>query len=128
MVFDWQGKTLRGNDPRRVPGWDGQGCGGFRPGNAPPPPPTPPTQIIQRRKRSEMQAEYEMVWPTAQNQNHSTELPSPSPPHPSPHAVQAGLKTSYSLWVRSTDCDCHSIHCYWHSTAVVVLLYSRSCV
>ncbi|XP_061095207.1 rab effector MyRIP isoform X1 [Conger conger] len=57
-------------------------------------------KIIQRRKRSEMQAEYEMVWPTSQNQNQnqSTELPSPSPPQPSPHTTQPSLKTSYSLW------------------------------
>ncbi|KAJ8277615.1 hypothetical protein GJAV_G00077570 [Gymnothorax javanicus] len=55
-------------------------------------------KIIQRRKRTEMQAEYEMVWPPSQNQNQSTELPSPNAPQPSPHTVQAGLKTSYSLW------------------------------
>ncbi|XP_035271444.1 rab effector MyRIP isoform X1 [Anguilla anguilla] len=55
-------------------------------------------KIIQRRKRSEMQAEYEMVWPATQNQNQSSEPPSPTPPQPSPHTVQASLKTSYSLW------------------------------
>ncbi|KAG5850300.1 hypothetical protein ANANG_G00080770 [Anguilla anguilla] len=55
-------------------------------------------KIIQRRKRSEMQAEYEMVWPATQNQNQSSEPPSPTPRQPSPHTVQASLKTSYSLW------------------------------
>ncbi|KAJ8376751.1 hypothetical protein SKAU_G00073310 [Synaphobranchus kaupii] len=55
-------------------------------------------KIIQRRKRTEMQAEYEMVWPPVQNQTQGSELPSPTLPQPSPHTAQAGLKTSYSLW------------------------------
>ncbi|KAJ8419170.1 hypothetical protein AAFF_G00006690 [Aldrovandia affinis] len=55
-------------------------------------------KIIQRRKRSEMQAEYEMVWPPAQGQSQSSEVPSPSVPQQCPHTTQAGLKTSYSLW------------------------------
>ncbi|KAG9348020.1 hypothetical protein JZ751_004040 [Albula glossodonta] len=55
-------------------------------------------KIIQRRKRSEMQAEYEMVWPSTQNQSQTSELPSPTQPQPSPQTAQPSLKTSYSLW------------------------------
>ncbi|XP_036377702.1 rab effector MyRIP isoform X1 [Megalops cyprinoides] len=51
-------------------------------------------KIIQRRKRSGMQAEYEMVWPLAQG----GELPSPTQSQQSPQTHQASLKTSYSLW------------------------------
>ncbi|XP_072547191.1 rab effector MyRIP isoform X2 [Salminus brasiliensis] len=64
-------------------------------------------KIIQRGKRSEMQADYDFVWSQAQN----SEIPSPtsaSNTHPSPqhtHAAsqhsplaQASIKSSYSLW------------------------------
>ncbi|XP_038582685.1 rab effector MyRIP isoform X2 [Micropterus salmoides] len=53
-------------------------------------------KIIQRRKRSEMQTEYDFVWPQSLIQ--PSELPSPSQPHASSQAPQDPLKTSYSLW------------------------------
>ncbi|KAM4533556.1 rab effector MyRIP isoform 2-T2 [Odontesthes bonariensis] len=52
-------------------------------------------KIIQRRKRSEMQTEYDFVWPQPQSLIQPGELPSPSQPHTS---SQDPLKTSYSLW------------------------------
>ncbi|XP_041824563.1 rab effector MyRIP isoform X2 [Melanotaenia boesemani] len=52
-------------------------------------------KIIQRRKRSEMQTEYDLVWPQPQSHIQPSELPSPSQPHTS---SQDPLKTSYSLW------------------------------
>ncbi|XP_072234687.1 rab effector MyRIP isoform X2 [Leuresthes tenuis] len=52
-------------------------------------------KIIQRRKRSEMQTEYDFVWPQPQSLIQPSELPSPSQPHTS---SQDPLKTSYSLW------------------------------
>lgn len=65
-------------------------------------------QIIQRGKRSEIQAEYEFVWPQIQ----SNELPSPTSTqtaHATQHShttsqhgavAQADTTSSYSLWVR----------------------------
>ncbi|KAM6908734.1 rab effector MyRIP [Lycodopsis pacificus] len=53
-------------------------------------------KIIQRRKRSEMQTEYDFVWPQTLIQ--SSELPSPSQPQASSIGPQDPLKTSYSLW------------------------------
>lgn len=60
-----------------------------------------PSQIIQRRKRSEMQTEYDFVWPNPQTLIQSGELPSPSPSQAqaSLEEPQDPLKTSYSLWV-----------------------------
>ncbi|KAI9518712.1 hypothetical protein NQZ68_035104 [Dissostichus eleginoides] len=55
-------------------------------------------KIIQRRKRSEMQTEYDFVWPQPQNLIQSGELASPSQPQASSQAPQDPLKTSYSLW------------------------------
>ena len=59
------------------------------------------SQIIQRRKRSEMQTEYDFVWPQSQGQPQGSEMSSPSqPPHSTlAQANQAHLKSSYSLWV-----------------------------
>ncbi|XP_068160102.1 rab effector MyRIP [Antennarius striatus] len=53
-------------------------------------------KIIQRRKRSEMQTEYDLVWPQSLIQ--PSELPSPSQPQASSQGPQDPLKTSYSLW------------------------------
>lgn len=58
-----------------------------------------PSQIIQRRKRSEMQTEYDFVWPNPQSLIQSSELPSPSQAQASLEKPQDPLKTSYSLWV-----------------------------
>ncbi|XP_056290102.1 rab effector MyRIP isoform X2 [Pseudoliparis swirei] len=55
-------------------------------------------KIIQRRKRSEMQTEYDFVWPQTQSLIQPSELPSPSEPHASSIGPQDPLKTSYSLW------------------------------
>lgn len=63
------------------------------------PPPLVPSQIIQRRKRSEMQTEYDFVWPQSQSLIQPSELPSPSQPQASSQETQDPLKTSYSLWV-----------------------------
>ncbi|KAM4718868.1 rab effector MyRIP isoform 2-T2 [Anableps anableps] len=52
-------------------------------------------KIIQRRKRSEMQTEYDFVWPQSQSLIQTSELPSPSQPHTS---SQDPLKNSYPLW------------------------------
>lgn len=62
-------------------------------------PPSSPSQIIQRRKRSEMQTEYDFVWPQPQSLIQPSELPSPSQPQASSQQPQDPLKTSYSLWV-----------------------------
>ncbi|XP_054478960.1 rab effector MyRIP isoform X2 [Anoplopoma fimbria] len=55
-------------------------------------------KIIQRRKRSEMQTEYDFVWPQPQSLIQSSELPSPSQPQASSTGPQDPHKTSYSLW------------------------------
>ncbi|XP_068438270.1 rab effector MyRIP isoform X1 [Clinocottus analis] len=55
-------------------------------------------KIIQRRKRSEMQTEYDFVWPQTQSLNQPSELPSPSQPQASSIGPQDPLKASYSLW------------------------------
>ncbi|XP_070784453.1 rab effector MyRIP [Enoplosus armatus] len=55
-------------------------------------------KIIQRRKRSEMQTEYDFVWPQPQSLIQPSELPSPSQPQVSSQGPQDPLKTSYSLW------------------------------
>ncbi|XP_031691841.1 rab effector MyRIP isoform X2 [Oncorhynchus kisutch] len=57
-------------------------------------------KIIQRRKRSEMQTEYDFVWPQSQGQPQGSEMSSTSqPPHSTlAQANQAHLKSSYSLW------------------------------
>uniref|UniRef100_A0A3Q1FQ63 Myosin VIIA and Rab interacting protein b n=1 Tax=Acanthochromis polyacanthus TaxID=80966 RepID=A0A3Q1FQ63_9TELE len=55
-------------------------------------------KIIQRRKRSEMQTEYDFVWPQPQSLIQPSELSSPSQPHASSQGPQDPLKTSYSLW------------------------------
>ncbi|KAF0028182.1 hypothetical protein F2P81_019269 [Scophthalmus maximus] len=55
--------------------------------------------IIQRRKHSEMQTEYDFVWPQPQSLIQPGEPPSPSQPHTSAQGPQDPLKTSYSLWV-----------------------------
>ncbi|XP_053198456.1 rab effector MyRIP isoform X1 [Scomber japonicus] len=55
-------------------------------------------KIIQRRKRSEMQTEYDFVWPQPQSLIQSSELPSPSQPQSSSQGPQDPHKTSYSLW------------------------------
>ncbi|XP_029979167.1 rab effector MyRIP isoform X3 [Sphaeramia orbicularis] len=55
-------------------------------------------KIIQRRKRSEMQTEYDFVWPQPQSLIQPSELPSPSQPQASSQGPQDPLKTSYSLW------------------------------
>ncbi|XP_054607086.2 rab effector MyRIP isoform X1 [Nothobranchius furzeri] len=52
-------------------------------------------KIIQRRKRSEMQTEYDFVWPQPQSLITPGELPSPSQPHAS---SQDPLKSPYPLW------------------------------
>ncbi|XP_043959855.1 rab effector MyRIP [Gambusia affinis] len=52
-------------------------------------------KIIQRRKRSEMQTEYDFVWPQPQSLVQTGELPSPSQPHTS---SQDPLKNPYPLW------------------------------
>lgn len=54
-------------------------------------------KIIQRRKRSEMQTEYDFVWPLPQSLIQTSELPSPSQPQTS-QGQQDPLKASYSLW------------------------------
>uniref|UniRef100_A0A3B3WRY0 Rab effector MyRIP/Melanophilin domain-containing protein n=1 Tax=Poecilia mexicana TaxID=48701 RepID=A0A3B3WRY0_9TELE len=56
-------------------------------------------KIIQRRKRSEMQTEYDFVWPQPQSLVQTSELPSPSQPHTS---SQDPLKNPYPLWVSPT--------------------------
>lgn len=65
-------------------------------------------QIIQRRKRSEMQTEYDFVWPQSQSLIQPSELPSPSQPHTSSQGPQNPLKTSYSLYVS----PCVSLNCW----------------
>ncbi|XP_056155730.1 rab effector MyRIP [Lampris incognitus] len=55
-------------------------------------------KIIQRRKRSEMQAEYDFVWSQPQAPSQPSELPSPSQPQTSSQGSQEQFKTSYSLW------------------------------
>nr|XP_046226973.1 rab effector MyRIP isoform X4 [Scatophagus argus] len=55
-------------------------------------------KIIQRRKRSEMQTEYDFVWPQPQSLIQPSELPSPSQPQASSQGPQDPLKTPYSLW------------------------------
>ncbi|XP_056220628.1 rab effector MyRIP isoform X1 [Seriola aureovittata] len=55
-------------------------------------------KIIQRRKRSEMQTEYDFVWPQPQSLIQPSELPSPSQPHTSSQGPQDPLKTPNSLW------------------------------
>ncbi|XP_029385455.1 rab effector MyRIP isoform X2 [Echeneis naucrates] len=56
-------------------------------------------KIIQRRKRSEMQTEYDFVWPQPQPLIQPTELPSPSQPHASSsQGPQDPPKTPNSLW------------------------------
>ncbi|XP_026148257.1 rab effector MyRIP isoform X3 [Mastacembelus armatus] len=55
-------------------------------------------KIIQRRKRSEMQTDYDFVWPQPQYLIQPSELPSPSQPHASSQGPQDPLKTSNSLW------------------------------
>ncbi|XP_045066483.1 rab effector MyRIP [Coregonus clupeaformis] len=57
-------------------------------------------KIIQRRKHSEMQTEYDFVWPQSQGQPQGSELSSPSlPPHSTlAQANRTHLKSSYSLW------------------------------
>ncbi|KAM3850421.1 rab effector MyRIP-like, partial [Diretmus argenteus] len=55
-------------------------------------------KIIQRRKRSEMQTEYDFVWAQPQALSQSSELPSPSQPQTSSQGPQDPFKTSYSLW------------------------------
>ncbi|XP_037550302.1 rab effector MyRIP [Nematolebias whitei] len=52
-------------------------------------------KIIRRRKLSEMQTEYDFVWPQHQPLTQPGDLPSPSQPHTS---SQDPLKTSYPLW------------------------------
>uniref|UniRef100_A0A665W2W2 RabBD domain-containing protein n=1 Tax=Echeneis naucrates TaxID=173247 RepID=A0A665W2W2_ECHNA len=51
-------------------------------------------KIIQRRKRSEMQTEYDFVWPQPQPLIQPTELPSPSQPH---HILKVVHTTSQSV-------------------------------
>ncbi|XP_034045654.1 rab effector MyRIP isoform X2 [Thalassophryne amazonica] len=53
-------------------------------------------KIIQRRKHSEMQTEYEFVWPQSLIQ--TSGLNSPSQPQASSQGPQDPLKTCYSLW------------------------------
>ncbi|XP_032359498.1 rab effector MyRIP isoform X4 [Etheostoma spectabile] len=55
-------------------------------------------KIIQRRRRSEMQTEYDSVWPQPQSLIPSSDLPSPSQPQASSQGPQDPLKTSNSLW------------------------------
>ncbi|KAL1006828.1 hypothetical protein UPYG_G00077690 [Umbra pygmaea] len=57
-------------------------------------------KIIQRRKRSVMQTEYDFVWPQSHSQAQGSELSFPSQlPHSTlAQANQAHLKSSYSLW------------------------------
>ncbi|XP_034718014.1 rab effector MyRIP isoform X4 [Etheostoma cragini] len=55
-------------------------------------------KIIQRRRRSEMQTEYDSVWPQPQSLIQSSDLPSPSQPQASTQGPQDPLKTSNSLW------------------------------
>ncbi|XP_068615180.1 rab effector MyRIP-like [Brachionichthys hirsutus] len=55
-------------------------------------------KIIQRRKRSEMQTEYDFVWPQPQPLIQPSERRSPSQPHASSQGPRDPLKTSYSLW------------------------------
>ncbi|XP_069368160.1 rab effector MyRIP isoform X1 [Paralichthys olivaceus] len=55
-------------------------------------------KIIQRRKHSEMQTEYDFVWSQSQSLIQPSNLPSPSEPHTSSQGPQDPLKTSNSLW------------------------------
>ncbi|XP_034561751.1 rab effector MyRIP isoform X2 [Notolabrus celidotus] len=55
-------------------------------------------KIIQRRKRSEMQTEYDFVWPQTQSLLPSGELPSPSQTQGSSQGAQDTLRHSYTLW------------------------------
>ncbi|CAJ1082313.1 rab effector MyRIP isoform X4 [Xyrichtys novacula] len=55
-------------------------------------------KIIQRRKRSEMQTEYDFVWPPPQSLMPSGELTSPSQTQGSSQGGQDTLRTSYTLW------------------------------
>ncbi|XP_047204910.1 rab effector MyRIP isoform X1 [Girardinichthys multiradiatus] len=52
-------------------------------------------KIIQRRKKSEMQTEYDFVWPQPQSLIQTGELPSPSQPHTS---SQEPIRNPYPLW------------------------------
>ncbi|XP_026217228.1 rab effector MyRIP isoform X1 [Anabas testudineus] len=54
-------------------------------------------KIIQRRKRSEMQTEYDFVWPQPQSLIQPSDLPSPSQPHSSSQGPQDPLKSTYTL-------------------------------
>ncbi|XP_055086233.1 rab effector MyRIP isoform X2 [Periophthalmus magnuspinnatus] len=55
-------------------------------------------KIIQRRKRSEMQTEYDTAWPQPQSLIQTSELPSPSLPQTSSQGLQDPLRTPFSLW------------------------------
>ncbi|XP_055006978.1 rab effector MyRIP isoform X2 [Boleophthalmus pectinirostris] len=55
-------------------------------------------KIIQRRKRSEMQTEYDTAWPQPQSLIQTSELPSPSLPQTSSQGPQDPLRAPYSLW------------------------------
>nr|XP_020508699.1 rab effector MyRIP [Labrus bergylta] len=55
-------------------------------------------KIIQRRKRSEMQTEYDFVWPQPQSMIPPDELPSPSQTQTSSQGAQDTFKNSYTLW------------------------------
>ncbi|KAF3703511.1 Rab effector MyRIP Exophilin-8 Myosin VIIa- and Rab-interacting protein [Channa argus] len=54
-------------------------------------------KIIQRRKRSEMQTEYDFVWPQPQPLIQPGEPPSPSQPHSSSQGPQDTLRSPYTL-------------------------------
>ncbi|XP_072306781.1 rab effector MyRIP isoform X2 [Eucyclogobius newberryi] len=55
-------------------------------------------KIIQRRRRSEMQTEYDTTWPQPQSLIQSSELPSPSLPQTSSQGPQDPLRAPYFLW------------------------------
>ncbi|CAL9697904.1 unnamed protein product [Knipowitschia caucasica] len=55
-------------------------------------------KIIQRRKRSEMQTEYDAAWPQPQSLIQNSEPSSPSLPQTSSQGPQDPLRTPYSLW------------------------------
>ncbi|XP_077591989.1 rab effector MyRIP [Stigmatopora nigra] len=54
-------------------------------------------KIIQRRKRSEMQTEYDFVWPQSQSLNQTSDQTSPSHPQTSSQGSSDPLKTSFTL-------------------------------
>ncbi|XP_061522917.1 rab effector MyRIP isoform X3 [Phycodurus eques] len=54
-------------------------------------------KIIQRRKRSEMQTEYDLVWPQPQSLIQTSEQASPSQPQTSSQGPSDPLKASFSL-------------------------------